>query len=70
MLDFNNLEAKVASLTSVVDSVIAVLNSVAAEIRDKAANQAEVEDVANRIDQRAQALAAAVAANTPAEPTP
>lgn len=68
-LNFSRLESEVAELSTVVDGVVKILTDLATEIRDNAANQAKIETLADSIDARAQALAAAAAANTPAEPT-
>lgn len=69
-LNFQRLETEVAELSSVVDGVILLLTSLAQDIRDNVANQAKLEELATNIDSKANALAAAAAANTPAEPAP
>jgi hypothetical protein len=66
-LNFERLESEVAELDTVVQGVVVLLNQVAAEIRDNAANQAKIEDIASKLDANAGAMAAATAANTPAE---
>lgn len=68
-LNFSRLESEVAELSTVVDSVVKILTDLSTEIRDNAGNQAKIESLADSIDARAQALAAAAQANTPAEPT-
>lgn len=69
-LNFQRLETEVAELGTVTESVILLLTNLAQEIRDSAANEAKINSLADQIDQRANALAAAAQANTPAEPTP
>lgn len=69
-LDFARLETEVSENSSVIQSVITLLTNIADAIRDAAANQAKVEALATQLDGQTQALAAAVAASTPAEPTP
>jgi hypothetical protein len=67
-LDFANLEAKVTKIDTVVDSVITLLTAIAQDIRDNAGNQTKLDALATDIDTKADALAAAAAANTPGQP--
>lgn len=69
-LDFARLETEVSENSSVIQSVITLLTNIADAIRDAAANQAKVEALATQLDGQTQALADAVAASTPAAPTP
>ncbi len=65
MADFTKLEAAVAKETTVVDSAIALIQGLAEEIRNLPADQAKIDELADSVDARAQALADAVEANTP-----
>jgi septal ring factor EnvC (AmiA/AmiB activator) len=65
-LDFTALKNAVADEETVIQSVVALLTSLAQEIRDHAADQAAIADLATRITAQKDALAQAVAANTPA----
>jgi ABC-type transporter Mla subunit MlaD len=69
-LDFARLESEVAENSDAVQSVITLLTSIAQEIRDTPANQAKIAALADKLDVQTKVLADAVAANTPAEPTP
>lgn len=72
-LDFQNLEREVSEQGTVVQSAVTLLQQVAQDIRDNADNQRKINALADQLDAQAQALAQAVAANTPAEgenPTP
>jgi len=69
-LDFTRLETEVSQNSDVVQSVITLLTQIADAIRDAAANQQKVEALATKLDAQTQALADAVAASTPVEPTP
>ncbi len=69
-LDFARLEAEVSQNNDVIQSVITLLTNIADAIRDAAANQAKVEALATQLDTQTQAMADAVAASTPAAPTP
>ena len=72
MANFDALNAEVANLTSVVDSAVALINGIATKIEEAvAANDAgdntALGELATSVRAQADALAAAVAANTPAE---
>lgn len=69
-LDFSRLEAEVTQNSDVIASVVTLLTNIADAIRDAAANQVKVEELATKLDLQTQALADAVAASTPAAPTP
>lgn len=65
------IEAAVAHLDSVDDSILALIQQLADEVRNTPAEQAALDALADSLDSKAQALADAVTANTPAaEPTP
>lgn len=70
MLDFSRLEAEISDMTSAVDGAIALLTQLAQELRDNAANQAKILEIANAMDAKSAALAEAVVVNTPSAPTP
>lgn len=69
-LDFTRLETEVSQNSDVIASVVTLLTNIADAIRDAAANQQKVEALATKLDTQTQALAEAVAASTPVEPTP
>jgi antirestriction protein ArdC len=69
-LDFARLETEVSENSSVIQSAILLLQQVADAIRDAAADQAKVVALADSLDAQSNALAVAVAANTPGTPTP
>lgn len=68
-LDFFRLEAEIAENNDAIASAVALIQAVAQEIRDNAANQAKVAELADRLDAQSKVLADAVVANTPAAPT-
>lgn len=71
MLDFSGIQAATAKERTVADSVVVLLQQLSAALLDNPANQAEVTRIATEMNDRADALAAAVIANTPpAPPTP
>ena len=69
-IDLTNLIAKVERIETVGDSIIALLNSIAAQIRDLPATQAALNDLAARVEAQATEISDAVVANTPAEEPP
>ena len=69
-LNFARLEQEIAQNSDVIQSVITLLTQIADAIRDAAANQQKVEALATQLDAQTQAMADAVAASTPAAPTP
>jgi hypothetical protein len=73
MANFDELNAEVANLTSVIDSAVALINGIAAKIEEAvAANDAgdnsQLASLASSVRAQADGLAAAVTANTPAAP--
>jgi len=68
MLDFSGLQAATAKEKTVTDSVIVLLQQLSQALLDNPANQAEVTRIATEMNDRADALAAAVVANTPPAP--
>lgn len=69
-LNFERLETEVSENSSVIQSVVTLLASIADAIRDAASNQVKVEALATQLDAQTRALADAVAASTPVAPTP
>ncbi len=73
-LNFERLETEVSELGSVIDGVVTLLGQVAQEIRDNADNQRKIASIADQLDAKKDALAAAAVVNTPSEgnenPTP
>lgn len=68
--DFSGLEAEVSNLTSVVDSAVALINGIAAQIEvavaaSDAGDNTKLTELASSVRGQADALAAAVANNTP-----
>jgi TolA-binding protein len=59
------LQTEVTEMAGVVDSAIVLINGLAQQIRDLAGQPAELAKLADDLDAKAGALAAAVAANTP-----
>jgi hypothetical protein len=59
------LQTEVTEMAGVVDSAIVLINGLAAQIRALAGQPAELTKLADDLDAKAGALAAAVAANTP-----
>ena len=72
MLDVTALQTAVANETSLDQSVITLLNTLASELQAANNNndQATINGIVATMQQNATALAAAVAANTPAAPAP
>lgn len=75
MANFDALNAEVTNLTSVVDSAVALINGIAAKVdaaiaANDAGDDTALAGLASSVRSQAEALANAVAANTPAEPTP
>ena len=68
-LNLDDLTAQVAAEDTVVDSAIALINGLAAQIAALPANQAAIDALAADVKAKAQTLADSVAANTPAAPT-
>ncbi len=68
MSDLAAISDAVARETTVVQSAVTLLNELAQELRDAANDPAAVQALADSINSDADALAAAVEANTPAPP--
>jgi methyl-accepting chemotaxis protein len=67
-LDLSGMQAEISENTDVVQSAASLLGRLAQEIRDAAGDPAALEALATQLDQNNQALAQAVAANTPSSP--
>lgn len=74
-IDLTGIEQEVTDLTTVQESAIALLNGlsgkiaeISAELADNPVAQAKLNELTTAMDTSSNALAAAVAANTPAAP--
>lgn len=67
-LDLSAVEAEVSQNSDAVDSATTLLGTLADEIRATAGDPAKVAELASRLDANTARLAAAVVANTPADP--
>lgn len=65
----DHLEATVAANSSVIDSAVELLGKLSGLIRATAGDTTKVNALADELDAKKQALADAVVANTPAEPS-
>lgn len=75
MADFSGVNAEVTRLTEVVPSAVALINGIADKVAaavaaNDAGDNTALAGLADSLRAQADALAGAVAANTPAEPTP
>lgn len=68
--EFDNLTAEVHQNTDVTQSAIVAFNGLAQQLRDAANDPIKINALAAELDANSNALAAAVAANTPAAPAP
>jgi hypothetical protein len=68
MATLSDVQAAVTAEDTVVDSAIALLQGLAAQIAALQPNQAAIDALAADVTSKTTALAAAVAANTPAAP--
>lgn len=68
MADLSRITANVASNGSVIGSAITLINQLAEELRNIDTDQGAIDALAADLEAQAAALAAAVAANTPAAP--
>src|SRR5438876_11269474 len=68
MASLADLQAEVTAEDTVIDSAIALIQGLAAQVAALAPNQAAIDALAADIQGKSDALAAAVAANTPAPP--
>jgi hypothetical protein len=65
-VEMDNLQKEVGEMNAVVDSAVAFITGVAAQVRDAAGDRAKSIALATELDQKAKGLADAIAANTPA----
>jgi ABC-type transporter Mla subunit MlaD len=70
MLDLNTLTTAVAENNDVVESAVVLINTLVEELRAAAGNQAAIDAIVTQLDAQTDVLAAAVAANTVADPAP
>jgi predicted nucleic acid-binding Zn-ribbon protein len=68
-LDFTPLKDAVSDIDTVIGSMKALLESIATQMEDKAADTAAIADLAAHIRSQKDALAQAVQNNTPADPS-
>ena len=68
-MSLENLEREVGEIETVIDSAVAAFQGIAQELRDAIAsgNPQKQQELADRLDAKAQALAAATVRGTPAE---
>lgn len=64
--DLTRITTEVSEMSTVVDSAVALLGDLSQRIRENATDPAALNALADTLDNKANALAAAVAANTPA----
>lgn len=64
----DRLTAEVAETRNSVDSAITLINGLATQIRDNLGNDIALEALADSLDSKQTELAAAINANTPADP--
>jgi len=67
-LDFSKLQTAVANEVTVEQSAITLITTIAGEIAANANDQQTVSDLADKLNQAAAGLSAAITANTPAAP--
>jgi prefoldin subunit 5 len=70
MATLADVQAAVTAEDSVIDSAVALIQGLAAQIAALAPNQAAIDALAADVQSKSDALAAAVAANTPAATPP
>lgn len=70
MANLADVQADVTAEDTVIDSAIALLQGLAAQVAALPPNQAAIDALAADITAKTQVLANAVTANTPAAPTP
>jgi hypothetical protein len=63
--EFDRLTSEVAESTTVMASAVTLINGLAQQLRDAANDPAAITALADTLDTNANALAAAVSANTP-----
>lgn len=64
--ELRRLQAETAEITTVVDSAVAMIEGLAAQVRDNANDPAALNALADQLDANANRLGAAIASNTPA----
>ncbi len=70
MATLADVQAAVQAEDTVIDSAVALIQGLAAQVAALAPDQAAIDALAADIKNKSDALAAAVAAGTPAAPTP
>ena len=70
MLDFTKLQTAVTNEVTVEQSAITLITTIAGEIAASANDQQTVSDLADKLNQAAAGLSAAITANTPAATAP
>ena len=70
MVDLSRLESEVAEVKTVAESAKTLIEGLATELRNMPATQAAINAMADKLDAESNALAEAVAANTPAVEPP
>src|SRR5436190_9130893 len=70
MKEFDDLVAEVAQDDSVIDGAVTLINGIAARIAAAGVDPVKLKAITDDLAAKRTALAAAVAANTPAAPTP
>ncbi len=68
--DLTALQAQVQTNTEVEASAVTLIQGIAQQLADAKTDPAAVQAIADQLNTSATALAAAVAANTPASPAP
>lgn len=68
--ELERVQTEVTEISGTVDSAVALLNKLAQLIRDNAGNPAALNKIADDLDSKGNALAAAVVANDPDVPPP
>ena len=66
----DRLTSEVAETSTAVDSILTLVEGLAQQIRDNAADPVALNKLADELDAKQQKIADAVAANTPAPPVP
>lgn len=67
-VEIDRLTASVTALTTVDDSLVALVGNLAQAIRDNASDPVALNALADKLDAESTKVAAAVTANTPAAP--
>ena len=70
MATLADVQAAVTAEDTVIDSAVALITGLAAQVAALAPNQAAIDALAADITAKSAALASAVTANTPAKPAP